>query len=123
MRAHPEAGMVCGATEMWHSWSPAESGRPDDRVVEVGSLPGARYDGSPIRDVLVAPPALALALYPLGHGSSPSTSSFLLRRDAVELVGGYEASFRAMYEDQAFQLKLYLRVPIYVSSSVWDRYR
>jgi hypothetical protein len=41
----------------------------------------------------------------------------------VERVGGYENAFRAMYEDQAFQVKLYLHSPVYVSTTVWDRYR
>lgn len=120
MRAHPEAGMVCGATELWSSWA---GGAEADRLMEVGTPFDAPLTPSPLRDVLVPPPLLSTALYPLGRGFSPSTSNFLLRRTVVEEVGGYEPAFRAMYEDQAFQSKVYLHAPVYVATAVWDRYR
>jgi glycosyltransferase involved in cell wall biosynthesis len=133
MRAHPDVGMVCGATVLWESWAggagdatpgPRAASRPvDDRVMEVGTPYDRPLKPSALRDVVVAPPTLASLLYPLGKGFSPSSSNFLLRRSVVMRVGGYEAAFRAMYEDQAFQVKMYLDTPIYVSTAVWDRYR
>lgn len=122
MRTHPAAGMVCGATELWFSWSAAEA-EHEDRLMEVGTPHDRPREPSPLRDVLVSPPTLAWTLYPLGKGFSPSTSNFLVRRAVVERVGGYESAFRAMYEDQAFQVKMYFHAPVYVSTRVWDRYR
>ncbi len=116
LEAHPEAGMVCGASEYWRSWS----GRPEDErgdiVVAVGAPP----------DTLVQPPRLTTMLYPLGEGAAPCPSSVLLRRSVAEALGGFEEHFRGpyqLYEDQAFFAKLYLRAPVYVASSCWNRYR
>jgi glycosyltransferase involved in cell wall biosynthesis len=116
LEAHPEAAMVCGASEYWRSWAGAASEEAADVVVPAGAPP----------DTLAAPPALALALYPLGEGAAPCPSDLLLRRSAVEAVGGFEEHFRGdyqLYEDQGLLAKLYLRYPVYVSGACWDRYR
>ena len=50
----------------------------------------------------------------------------MLKRDAVNAVGGFEEHFngpRQMYEDQAFLAKLYLAYPVYFSDHVWLKYR
>jgi hypothetical protein len=74
----------------------------------------------------IPPPEALLAVYPLGKGPAPPPSGLLLRRSAIERVGGFEASFRgvlALYEDQAFLAKLYLEVPVLFSDRVWLFYR
>jgi glycosyltransferase involved in cell wall biosynthesis len=112
-RAHPHAGMICGASEYWWSWS-----NPSRKNV-VTTL------GVPL-DRLHEPPDLSLALYPLGRGAAPCPSDLLVRRDVCAAVGGFEEEFRRelqLYEDQAFLAKVYLTTPVYVSSKVWDRYR
>ncbi len=111
--AHPEAGMICGASEYWWSW---REPRKKDVVIGIGAA----------ADTLHSPPHLSLALYPLGRGAAPCPSDVLLRREVCQRVGGFEEQFRhelQMYEDQAFLAKLYLAVPVYVSGRVWDRYR
>ena len=112
-RAHPRLGMVCGASEYWWSWADPDA---DDVVIPVGGP----------QDVVVEPPGLSLALYPLGGGAAPCPSGLVLRRDLVEAVGGFAEHFRGpyqLYEDQAFLAKVYLRAPVYVASGCWDRYR
>ena len=112
-RAHPTAGMICGATEYWWNWSDAAR---DNVVVPLGV---------PL-DALHEPPQLSLALYPLGPGAAPCPSDLFIRREVCERVGGFEEHFRhelQMYEDQAFLAKVYVGMPVYVSSAVWDRYR
>ncbi len=50
----------------------------------------------------------------------------LMRRDAVEEVGGFEEHFtgpRQIYEDQGFLAKLYLARPVWFSDAVWLDYR
>lgn len=113
LKAHPRLGMVCGASEYWWSWADSEA---EDVVVPVGGP----------QDVVVEPPGLSLALYPLGGGAAPCPSGLVLRRDVVEEVGGFVEHFRGpyqLYEDQAFLAKVYLSTPVYVASGCWDRYR
>ena len=76
--------------------------------------------------MVVEPPEAALVLYPLGRAASPCPSDFLLRRDLVIALGGFEEHFtgvRQLYEDQGFLAKLYLVAPVYFSDRVWIRYR
>lgn len=111
---HPDAAMVIGASEYWHSWDAGAVKR--DETVPIG----APQDG------LVAAPKLMTLLYPLGPGAAPPPSTLLLRSDCVRSVGGFEASFRGplmLYEDQAFLSKIYRRYPVYVASACWTRYR
>jgi hypothetical protein len=72
------------------------------------------------------PPEASLSLYPLGQAAAPCPSDLLLRREAVEGVGRFEAHFtgpRQMYEDQGFLAKLYLAWPVWFSDRVWLDYR
>ncbi len=112
-RAHPRAGMICGATEYWWNWNDAAR---ENVVIPLGVT----------LDQLHEPPQLSLALYPLGQGAAPCPSDLFIRREICEHVGGFEEHFRRelqMYEDQAFLAKVYVRTPVYVASAVWDRYR
>lgn len=111
MQAHPELGMVCGTVRYWRSWDGG-----GDVLIPTGH----------VLDQVVPPPQASLALYPLGKASAPCPSDLLLRRAAVEAVGGFEAHFtgpRQLYEDQGFLAKLYLASPVWFSSSVWLDYR
>jgi hypothetical protein len=49
--------------------------------------------------------------------------SVLVRRTAVERVGGWEESFRCICTDQVFHAKLCLRFPVLIADACWDRYR
>jgi glycosyltransferase involved in cell wall biosynthesis len=114
LEAHPQAAMVIGASNYWRSWS-GQAGSADE-ITPIGAEP----------DTLIAPPQLMTTLYPLGTGAAPPPSDLLLRRDVVQAVGGFEASFRGplmLYEDQAFLSKIYRSHPVYVASACWDRYR
>ena len=114
LEAHPEAGMVCGTSLYWRSWT--EQPGDEDVAIAVGAP----------ADALVAPPDLMLTLYPLGDGAAPCPSSLLIRHAVIEHVGGFEEHFRGdnqLYEDQGFLAKVYLRTPVYVASACWDRYR
>ncbi|MGY5889246.1 glycosyltransferase family 2 protein [Geodermatophilus arenarius] len=111
MDAHPGLGMVCGTVNYWWSWAGGE-----DVLVPTGH----------VRNRVVPPPEASLALYPLGTASAPCPSDMLLRREAVQSVGGFEAHFtgaRQMYEDQGFLGKLYLSWPVWFSDAVWLDYR
>jgi len=111
--AHPEAGMLYGGTEYWHSWT----GRPEDRARD---WVWHRYGVSP--NATVAPPRL-LATFLRDGGTVPCMGSVLARRRAIEQVGGWEDSFRHICTDQVFHAKLSLHFPVFVADGCWDRYR
>jgi glycosyltransferase involved in cell wall biosynthesis len=115
LNSHPEAGMVYGASQYWHSWTGSLDDVQRDYVLALGV--GA--------DKLVKPRVL-LTLLLQSKAPTPCPSDILLRRETLEAVGGFEESFRGIYqlfEDQAFLAKVYLRKPVFVSSECWDRYR
>jgi glycosyltransferase involved in cell wall biosynthesis len=109
-QAYPEAAMILEASTYWYSWTSAA--QPDE-VIAVGVPAGQLYQ----------PPALSTLLYPLGQGAAPCTCGLLVTREAYLAVGGFESSFRALYEDQAFLAKMYLHHPVYVSAACHNKYR
>ncbi len=116
MESCVEAGLVCGPSEYWYDWAESESGK------EKNSIPTLAQGGK-----LYLPPTLFKASYPFGKYGAPCPSSFLIRRDAFDRVGGFVESFNPgtfqLYEDIAFLTKLYLKVPVFISDQCSDRYR
>jgi glycosyltransferase involved in cell wall biosynthesis len=106
--AHPEVGLVAGATIYWDSWRGGE-----DRTVLVGH----------IQNQVVGPPEALQSVYPLAKAEPPPPSCMMVRRSVVERIGGFEDSFTGMYEDQAFLVKVYLATPVYFSDRIWFKYR
>jgi glycosyltransferase involved in cell wall biosynthesis len=113
LNSHAEAGMVYGPAQYWYSWT----GKPEDAQRDFVEELGVQSD------TLFEPPTLLTLLYPLGIGTTPSSSSMLLRREVIERVGAFEEVFRGIYEDQAFLVKVYLNEAVFVASEPWDRYR
>jgi glycosyltransferase involved in cell wall biosynthesis len=110
LRAHPRVGMVYGPLEYWYGWTGGPEHRVRDFVHPVGVPTDRIYE----------PPSL-IALFLQNIAFSPS--GMLLRRALVEQVGGFEESFRDLYEDQVFAAKICRSTPIYVSARCWYRYR
>ena len=97
-----------GAANYWASWN---GGR--DEVFQTGHLQNAK----------IAPPDALLRWYPVGKSPAPSMSDLMIRRSALESLGGFNETFTGPYEEHTFLVKLYLHSPIYVSSRVWSDYR
>jgi glycosyltransferase involved in cell wall biosynthesis len=115
MHAQPEAAMVYGATQYWQSWSGNPEDMRRDYIPDLGIEPNA----------LVKPPTL-LKLCLQSRARTPCPSDILLRREIVERVGGFEESFRGMYqlyEDQAFLAKVYLKAHVFVTGKCLSKYR
>lgn len=115
MDLQPEAAIIYGPSQKWYSWTGNSEDIQRDSVYELGVQP----------NTLLKPPTL-LTLCLRGKAITPCPSNILFRRQMVEHVGGFEESFRGMYqmyEDQAFLAKVHLKEPVFVASECWDRYR
>jgi glycosyltransferase involved in cell wall biosynthesis len=112
LEAQPEVGMVYGSTLMWYSWTD----NPEDSKRDRGRHLGVKVD------TLVTPPTL-FKLFLKGKAVPPVPSSVLIRKELVKAVGGFEESFRGMFEDQAFIYKACLKSAVFIESGCWDRYR
>lgn len=104
---HPQAAMVYGPTQWWrdgdHPW----------RWVE----PMHREAGQ-----LHIPPALVSKVILSLDWHVPCTCGVLIRRSAINEVGGFEERF-TLYEDQTLWTKLFLRYPVFVHAQCLARYR
>jgi glycosyltransferase involved in cell wall biosynthesis len=112
LESHPGVAMVYGRTEYWYGWTGDPADRELDRIQEHG-IPG---------DVEVEPPSLVTSFLS-GKAAVPSLCGVLVRRGAVESVGGFEESFRGLYEDQILYAKIGLEHRVFVSDECLDRYR
>jgi glycosyltransferase involved in cell wall biosynthesis len=110
LEREPGAAMVFGPTLAWYGWS----GDPTDAARDWERRPWAEYD------TVVQPPSLLL---PMLRTRFAVPLGFLMRKEAVLEVGGYEETFRGMCEDQVFLSKMLLRHPVFLSSRCGYRYR
>jgi glycosyltransferase involved in cell wall biosynthesis len=107
----PEVAMLYGRTRYWFSWPGSGDDRPDSLT-----------ETAPRFNTVVRPPE-PLEWYLRHEIYFPCTCSVLIRREALDAVGGFEDAFRGTYEDMAFYSKLFLRYPVYISDRCWDLYR
>jgi glycosyltransferase involved in cell wall biosynthesis len=112
LQAHPEAAMVYGRTQIWHSWT----GQPEDAERDHFYVLGVEPD------TLVKAPTLFFRLLE-NKVQTPTTCNVVIRRDVFQDIGGFEESFRGMYEDQAFFAKVLLKAPVFVANDWWACYR
>ena len=106
-QSHPTAGMTYGRALIWSSWAGGK-----DYHCDLG-VPG---------DQLVEPPGMLPVLL-RNKAQTPMTGNVLIRRQVLDRVGGFEDSFRGMFEDQVFFAKVELVTPVYVSRACWLWYR
>ncbi len=111
MAANPRAEMIYGRTLIWHSWRGTDAAASDE-FCDLGVKP----------DSLVEPPELLVSLIE-NRAQTPTTCNALMRREVFARVGRFEESFRGMFEDQVFFMKLASVAPVFVSSRCWARYR
>src|SRR4029077_14046928 len=95
---------------IWYSWSPGA--HEPDFFYPLGVAPDAIYE----------PPVLFQLLLE-NKVQSPTTCNALMRAELVARVGGFDASFRGMFEDATFFAPALATSPAYVSNSHWANYR
>ncbi|WP_266202600.1 glycosyltransferase family 2 protein [Pontibacter kalidii] len=105
-----QVSILCEATVYWYDWNLPEK---ENQVVYIGTE----------QDRIYHPPQLMLTLYPLGKGAAPCMCGIILKKEILLRIGGFEDTFRGMYEDQVFLSKLYLTEPVYISSGHLNLYR
>lgn len=110
--SQPTAAVVCGPTQWWYSWT----GKAEDIFLD------SMREVAPEYNTLFEPPML-LTLLLQNKARTPATCGVLIRRTLFESTGGFEGSFRGMYEDQAFFTKVYLKAPVFITDECLDRYR
>lgn len=118
MERHPEVAMSLAPTLLWSSWNKDNlpKSRPwlaADMETELG-LP----------ELAPLPPPAVARHYLANHGAGvPGICSLLIRRERLLEVGGFENSFRSLYEDQAMLFKIFLSFPVIVINDIQDYYR
>jgi glycosyltransferase involved in cell wall biosynthesis len=110
---HPTAAMACGTTLWWHSW------RAERSAGDACDVIAAR---APVRGAPINAPSFA-ALVVRDGAAAPCMCSTIVRTGALRQVGGFDTSFRGLYEDQVMYVKIGLRHPVVVSTECIDRYR
>jgi hypothetical protein len=102
LAGHPQADVVIGGTWRWYGWSGSTQDARREHQME---LPG-----TPHRET-IEPPALFRGIYHTPDGwRVPAMCSVLIARDALERIGGFDGTFRGLYEDQVLYTKLALNL-------------
>lgn len=121
LASYPEAAMLYGRTQYWWSW--AKECNSDSGSFNAMDIQDDYLTVTSIQfDTLIQPPTQILLILQ-NKDIYPCTCSVLIRRHVFEEIGGFEEDFRNANEDMVFHSKLFLKLPIYVSSQCWDRYR
>ena len=101
------AACVYGASRWWHDGVPGR-----DWTERLGVAVDRTY----------SPPLLFVRILMEERGDIPCTCGVMVRKSALDAVGGFEESF-ALYEDQSLWAKLFLAYPTRVRSGCDARYR
>jgi hypothetical protein len=110
LKSQPEAVMVFGPVLWWYSWTgkPADAGRDFTSILPTPP------------DCLIPPPQLLIHLL---RRETVTTTPALIRREALVEAGGFEESFRGLYEDQVVCAKLSSHASVFVAGQCWYRWR
>jgi glycosyltransferase involved in cell wall biosynthesis len=112
IQAHPAAVMSFGSALRWVSWDGAGQQDYDVDCAVDGFAPNNLVPGEAVLSTFLRDQSL-----------TPCTGSVVIRRHALEAVGGFEEDFRGLFDDQVLYAKLCLLGNIYASSERFSKYR
>ena len=110
LEAHPQVAALFGRSKIWHSWAENAS-QPD--WLNLGNL---------MADREILPPEMLLH-WLRDESFQPCTSEFIARTEALRAVGGWDETFKGLYEDNVLYTRLFTRYSVYASSATWSLYR
>ncbi|PZO14599.1 MAG: glycosyl transferase family 2 [Leptolyngbya foveolarum] len=111
----PEVSAAYGNTLYWFQWSNGlKTSQMDrcDQVAEATIFPNTEF-----------PPPSLLELFLNNGDTVPCICSLMIRHDFMKIIGGFEESFRGLYEDQVFYAKISLKATIFVTDECLSKYR
>lgn len=109
---YPPCEMVYGRTQIWYSWTGNPEDQKKDHFFPLGVKP----------NTVVAPPKIVVLILE-NKAQSPTTCNVLIKKTVFAKAGVFMENFKGMFEDAAFFCKAALFVSVYVSDSVWAKYR
>ncbi len=112
LEENPDIGIVFGPTQYWFSWTGKSEDQNRDVLREIGVT----------ADKVYHPPDLLIKMLK-NEANAPATCSILMHRSLMIELGGFEDTFRGLFEDRAFFTKVYLKIPALVIAEYYDRYR
>lgn len=118
MERHPDVAMSVAPTLLWSSWN--KDNLPKSRPWLAADM----ETGTGLPALVPLPPPNVARHYLASHGAGfPGICSLLVRRDRLLEVGGFEDSFRGLYEDQVMLFKIFLSFPVIAINDIQDFYR
>lgn len=103
----PGVAMAMGASVVWRSWA----GGPDS-ILTTHAANGQVHTAPSLLHGLIR-----------GRITTPSMNAAMIRRDALQEIGGLEDSFQGLFEDQVLFAKLWRRHDVIAHEDVLDKYR
>ncbi len=113
---HTEVAMLCGSIYHWYSWTGDPDDMQNDFEHKITNNPNVQLN-KPLKSEEF------LHLFVQRRVLLPSINSLLVRREVAERIGGFEESFRGLFEDQVFVAKVSLEAPIVLLSGFYELYR
>ncbi|MBM3779953.1 MAG: glycosyltransferase family 2 protein [Acidimicrobiia bacterium] len=107
---YPDAELIYGPGRLWFSWDP--SATDADRLQPIG-----------VDEVSMPEPGRLAERWIDDGNSTPCPSAVMVARDAFDRLGGFEESFRGLYEDQAFCFKAALGARVVMTPQSTLQYR
>lgn len=111
--AHPTVGMIYDSLYYWYSWTENPEDVSRDYEAEIWNFPD--------KTILEYPEYLTLFVQE--KVLVPSPTCIVIRRDVMTKVGGFEESFRDLFDDQVFVAKMSLEAPIMLMRGFLEKWR
>jgi hypothetical protein len=113
--ALPDADVIVSAVWWWHTWQGPDVASPPDFPLLLPEAP---------RMVILDPPRLFAAIYGTPGGAhAPAICGLLIRREALQAIGGLQPEFTGMYEDQVLNVKAGLKLRAAIDPRPLSLYR